>query len=60
MNVQQLESASKYLYDVSKGAILAGLAGLAMGKLSVGWFVMMVGFTTITYFAAFQLEELDQ
>ena len=59
INSQQFELAAKYLDDVSKGSLLAGFAGLAMGKMTIGWFTLTVIFSFLSYLAAFQIEGLD-
>ncbi len=56
INAQQRESAAKYLYDVSKGALLAGVAGAATGKISTAWFVGTFILAIISYIVAFQVE----
>jgi hypothetical protein len=57
MNAKQRESAAKYLYDVSKGALLAALAGLFTDKVTWLGIVALLVSAFYAFVAGYDLEE---
>lgn len=57
MNTKQRESVAKYLYDISKGALLAGVVSYLASKVSVLIFVVHVAVAIYAFMTAFYLED---
>lgn len=58
MNQQQKTSASKFLYDITKGILLVTVVGNLMQEHS-SIYALIIGFTAsiVTYLTAFQFEK---
>jgi hypothetical protein len=56
MNLKQRESSAKYLYDISKGILLAGVIGIFADKIGVLFFLGHIALAIYTFFAAYWLE----
>lgn len=56
MNEKQRESLVKYLYDISKGALLADVAAALTQKISYTAFVLLSTMAAYAFIAAFRLE----
>lgn len=57
MNTKQRESAAKYLYDISKGILLAGLVALFTDKVSPVGFALHGVIATYLFVVAQWFEE---
>lgn len=57
MNLKQRESAAKYLYDLSKGVLLTGGAGLFTEKISTLAFAGHIAIAFYTFVVAHWLED---
>lgn len=56
VNSVQRESAAKYLYDLSKGFLLTGVAGMLADKITVLSLVLALIVASFTFNMAFDLE----
>jgi hypothetical protein len=56
MNDKQRESVAKYLYDLSKGFLLAGVIGIFSNKLSAWGFGAHIFFSAFIFDVALYLE----
>jgi F0F1-type ATP synthase assembly protein I len=57
MNAKQRESAAKYLYDLSKGALVAAVAGILTDKITWVGIVIALLLAFYAFVAAYDLEE---
>lgn len=57
MNTKQKDSTAKYLYDVSKGLLLAAIVGVFTNKATVSGLVISVLLAGYAYWVAYVLEE---
>ena len=56
LNTKQRESAAKYLYDISKGFLLAGVVGVLAGKISALAFIGHSVIAAYAFIGGFWLE----
>lgn len=57
MNAKQRESSAKYLYDISKGSLVATLAGVLTDKASWLGIVASLVVAFYAFTAAYDLED---